>query len=130
MNTLTKRETGTNPLAERIAEAAARLRAARPEATVILYGSHARGDARPDSDVDFLMVYPQKPASAIREMVELTDLLRPLRLRAEVLVASLQRLKESAAVPGTFFSLRGSGRTSALWPPLTKPDHFADGVLR
>lgn len=33
--------------------------------TVILFGSHARGDARPDSDVD-LMVIEDKPFSARR----------------------------------------------------------------
>lgn len=33
--------------------------------TVILFGSHARGDARPDSDVD-LMVIEQAPFSAER----------------------------------------------------------------
>jgi len=83
--------------------AAARLHEARPEATIIVFGSQARGDAKPDSDVDFLVVMPRPPASIRREMVELADLLRPLRLPADVLVVGAQRFRESAAVPGTFY---------------------------
>ena len=44
------------------------VREADPE-TVILFGSHARGDARPDSDVD-LMVIEQAPFSAQRSHVQ------------------------------------------------------------
>jgi predicted nucleotidyltransferase len=86
---------------ESVQKAAERLHAARPQATIILFGSQARGDARSDSDVDFMVVLPQAPASTRREMVVLSDLLRPLRLWADVLVVSAQRFREAAAVPGT-----------------------------
>ena len=87
---------------ESVQQVAARLHAARPQATIILlFGSRARGDARPDSDVDFLVVLPQAPASRGGEMVVLADLLRPLRVWADVLVVSAQRFREAAAVPGT-----------------------------
>ena len=86
---------------ESVQQAAERLHAARPQATIILFGSQARGGARPDSDVDFMVVLPQAPQSTRREMVVLADLLRPLRVWADVLVVSAQRFREAAAVPGT-----------------------------
>lgn len=90
-------------LSATIQQGAERLHAARPEATIVLFGSQARGDAQPDSDTDFLVVLPEPPASARREMVELADVLRPLRLWADVLVVGARRFRESAAVPGTLF---------------------------
>lgn len=33
-----------------------------PDAKIILYGSRARGDARPDSDWDFLVLTPVEPS--------------------------------------------------------------------
>ncbi len=86
---------------ESVQRAAGLLHAARPQATIILFGSQARGDARPDSDVDFMVVLPELPRSTRREMVVLADLLRPLKLWADVLVVSAQRFREAAAVPGT-----------------------------
>lgn len=84
-----------------IQQAAERLHTARPQATIILFGSRARGDARPDSDVDFLVVLPEPPHSTRREMVVLSDLLRPLRVWADVLVLSAGRFHAAAAVPVT-----------------------------
>lgn len=86
-----------------VQQAAERLHAARPEATIILFGSQARGDARANSDVDFMVVLPQAPTSTRGEMVALSDLLRPLRVWADVLVVSAKRFREAAAVPGTLF---------------------------
>lgn len=37
---------------------AAEIREEIPEAEVRLFGSHARGDARPDSDIDLLLTVP------------------------------------------------------------------------
>ena len=74
---------------ESVQQAAERLHAARPQATIILFGSRARGDARSDSDVDFMVVLPQAPASPRREMVVLSDLLRPLRVWAAARVGGV-----------------------------------------
>jgi predicted nucleotidyltransferase len=88
-------------LPETVTKAAARLHEARPDATIILFGSQARGDARADSDVDFMVVLPETPRSTRSEMVALSDLLRPLRVWADVLVLSARRFREASAVPGT-----------------------------
>lgn len=54
---------------------------------VILFGSYARGDAKDDSDLDFLVVEPTL-RSRRAEMVRLRESLRPLGIPAEVLVVS------------------------------------------
>jgi predicted nucleotidyltransferase len=70
-----------------IAEAGRRLAAAAPEAQVILFGSHARGEANPQSDVDFLVVEPEVENEA-EESVRLHRTLRDLRVPADVIVVS------------------------------------------
>ena len=71
-----------------IREAARRLgEAARKPARVILFGSYARGEADPSSDLDFLVVQ-QNGFSHRREIVRLQDALSPLRIPAELLVIS------------------------------------------
>jgi hypothetical protein len=47
-----------------IAEAGRRLAAAAPGATVILFGSRARGEGRTDSDLDLLVIEPDLRAAA------------------------------------------------------------------
>lgn len=60
--------------------------AAKPS-RVILFGSYARGDAVESSDLDFLVVEPTLQ-DKFREMVRLRQVLRPLRVPADVLVCS------------------------------------------
>lgn len=76
------------------------LRSARPDATIILFGSHARGDAREHSDLDLLVVEAKVKARR-REMNYLSDLLRPLRIPADILVTSRAIYKEWSRIPGT-----------------------------
>jgi predicted nucleotidyltransferase len=70
--------------------------------TVILFGSHARGDARPDSDVDLLIV-EREPFNAQRsrrgETARLYLALRKLAVPKDLLLYSrdeFERLKDSA----------------------------------
>jgi predicted nucleotidyltransferase len=71
-----------------IDQAAKLLLAAAP----ILFGSRARGDAHPDSDVDFLVVEPEV-TDRLGEMIRLNQVLRPLRLPVDVIVYSRERFE-------------------------------------
>lgn len=89
-------------------EAAARLLADGARAAqVVLFGSYARGDAREDSDVDFLVVEPVVEDRA-REMVRLRRLLRPLRIPVDVLVYSAEKVNRWGHQPGSalYWALR------------------------
>lgn len=60
---------------------------------VILFGSHARGDARPDSDVDLLVVLPQvenKRESA----VQIRQVLADLPVSKDVIVTSPEEIEQ------------------------------------
>ncbi len=65
------------------------IEAAPAGSEVILFGSYARGDARPDSDVDFLVVEPEVRGRR-SEMVRLREALRPLKIPVDVLVVSAE----------------------------------------
>jgi len=74
-------------------------KAAKPK-KIILFGSYARGNPREDSDLDFLVVEKELKARRM-EMVRLSDVLRPLRIPVDVLVASEKVFNEWADTPGT-----------------------------
>jgi uncharacterized protein len=82
-----------------IDEAARRLSAAAPDAQVILFGSHARGEAGPHSDVDFLVVEPEV-ADEAEESVRLHRTLRDLRVPADVIVVSREYVDRWKEVRG------------------------------
>lgn len=81
-----------------IAEAARRISDAAPGAQVILFGSHARGDARDDSD---LLVVEPVVDDAPREEVRLRRALRGLGLFADVLVVSSTDAQRLRGVPSS-----------------------------
>ena len=83
-----------------IDEAARRIVAAAPGARVILFGSHARGEAGPDSDLDLLVVEP-RVADRFGEIVRLQRVLAPLRLPADVVVVSEAHVEEWGDVAST-----------------------------
>jgi uncharacterized protein len=83
-----------------IAEAGRRLSEAAPEAHVILFGSHARGDAGPHSDLDFLVVEPSVD-DPTEESVRLRRTLRGLGLFADVIVVSEREAERWSDVHGS-----------------------------
>jgi predicted nucleotidyltransferase len=83
-----------------IDEGARRIAAAAPGARVILFGSHARGEAGADSDVDLLVIEP-RVEDQHGEVVRLQRLLAPLRLPADVIVVSQAHVEEWGDVPST-----------------------------
>jgi predicted nucleotidyltransferase len=84
-----------------IAEAARRLQAAAPGARVLLFGSYARGEAGPDSDLDFLVIEPvvEHPGE---ESVRLRHVLSGLGLFADVVVTSEREVDRWGDVHGSF----------------------------
>lgn len=69
---------------------------------VILFGSYARGDARPDSDVDFLVIV-RGADSRRAETVRLRDSLGPLHIPVDVIVTTEAHVASSwADFPGTY----------------------------
>ena len=74
--------------------------AARSPATVILFGSHARGGANEQSDLDFLVI-EKDVDSRLDEMVRLRDALPPLEVSVDVLVFTEDYVEEWKDVRGT-----------------------------
>ena len=96
---------------EKLREAVRRLVDAAHPCQIILFGSHARGDAREDSDVDLLIVLAEVK-DRVAEMVRLTRVLRGLILPAELLVVSQAMFDEWSQMPGTvYYDARREGRS-------------------
>jgi len=83
-----------------ITGAAELLLRAAPGSKVILFGSHARGQGGPRSDLDFLIVEP-RAEDRHGEMVRLRKVLRPLGVAADVLVVSAKVFDEWRDTPNT-----------------------------
>jgi uncharacterized protein len=88
------------PTAERLNEAVNRLVAAAQPLKVILFGSHARGDADDHSDVD-LLVIEVTVSDRYEEMVRLNRVLKGLLMPVDLLVVSEQEFEQRSATPGT-----------------------------
>jgi uncharacterized protein len=86
---------------EQITEAAQTLAAtASSPATVILFGSHARGEAGGRSDVDFLVIEDEL-TDQIGEYVRLRKAILELRSAADILVVSREHAEARRRVPGS-----------------------------
>lgn len=71
--------------------------AARAPARVVLFGSHARGDAGPDSDLDFLVI-ERDVSNRHAEMVRLEREVRSLGVPVDIVVVSEAYAAEWAGV--------------------------------
>lgn len=67
---------------------------------IILFGSHARGTAGPDSDADFLIVMPVT-GSKRRQAVEIDLILAGIGIPKDVLVATPEEVERYKDVVGT-----------------------------
>jgi predicted nucleotidyltransferase len=74
--------------------------AAPPRSRIILFGSHARGHANADSDLDFLVIEPEVQHTAA-ESVRLRRILREIPAAIDVVVVSDKLARRRAKVPGT-----------------------------
>ncbi len=84
-----------------IEEAGRRIGAAAPEGSrVILFGSHARGEAHDHSDVDIMVIEPEVENTA-EESVRLHRTLKDLRIAVDVLVVTEERARRWSKVKGT-----------------------------
>ena len=67
---------------------------------IILFGSHARGTAGPDSDVDLLIVMPVNGSKAEKE-VEMRVALHDIRVAKDVIVVRPDEVERRRDIPGT-----------------------------
>jgi predicted nucleotidyltransferase len=71
----------------------------RPQ-RIVLFGSHARGDASPDSDVDLLVVVPHE-GTAVEKSVEIRLKLRP-GFPLDLIVRSPEKVRQRLSLGDTF----------------------------
>lgn len=106
---------GTMSMSEEalIKEAGRRLSAAAPDADVILFGSRARGESRPDSDLDLLVIEPDFDRRG-EEYGRLRKELRGLDVAIDLVVYRKREAEQWGKVPGSFLHrVLGEGRVLA-----------------
>ena len=70
---------------------------------IILFGSYARGDAGPESDVDFLLVTESVEDPRVTS-VRMRRLLSPLRIPVDIVVTKEEIYRKWLDTSGSFFS--------------------------
>ena len=96
-----------------IEEAGRRLSVAAPDADVILFGSRARGESRPDSDLDLLVIEPDFNRRG-EEYGRLRKELRGLDVAIDLVIYRKREAEQWGNVPGSFLHrVLGEGRVLA-----------------
>lgn len=67
---------------------------------IILFGSHARGTAGPDSDIDLLVVMPTK-GSKRKTMLDLQTALHDIRIPKDIIVSDPEEFHWRKDIVGT-----------------------------
>lgn len=94
---------GTSTVETRLAEAVRRiLTAGRPQ-RIVLFGSHARGDARPESDVDLLIV-EESTLPRYKRAVPYLRALTGVLPEKDVVVWTPEEIREWEQVPNAFIT--------------------------
>lgn len=71
---------------------------------VWLFGSHARGNATPDSDIDFLAIVKNSDISRYRRAVQARRLVRDIRCPKDIVVLTKQEWDRELSVPSSLSS--------------------------
>lgn len=85
-----------------IAKATGLLFEAAHPSKIILFGSHGRGDAGAESDIDLLVVETDVK-DRVAEMTRLNRVLSPLRMSIDLLVVSQEMFDYWASTPGNVY---------------------------
>lgn len=99
------------PLADETIAAVTELlvKAAQPK-RIILFGSHARGEATEGSDIDLMVIEEQVP-NRVAEMTRLSRLLRSLGVAADLLVVPEATFNYWRDTPGNvYFEAASEGK--------------------
>jgi predicted nucleotidyltransferase len=88
------------PIAQSIEEMVRRLVERFDPEQIVLFGSHARGTAGPDSDVDLLVILPVSGSKRARQ-IEMRVALHDIRVPKDIIVVTPEEVARRRDIVGT-----------------------------